>query len=214
MSIPVVDRRGIPLLGKEERAEQLVAWSERNAPGKRWTQDFAFGLRLSFVSEGSTPSMYMHWSPQKFRAWLDGLGSAPERLCLVEYGISVEHYKGRTLVRLLGAGQTGQILWDTNKSFCYQQSRPEEKSQVNWLLGLVVFSESGPQFLGVPEAQSQLQNASALAIIEDKPKTAPVVRPKQAARPGKVLQSPQLTPKARAFLLQDILLNTLAASAG
>ena len=216
MSTPVIDRQDIPLLGKEERAEQLIAWSERSKPGKRWTKDFAFGLRLSFVSNDLTPDLYLHWNPVKFRSWLEKLGEEPEQLYLVEYGIAVDHSAERTLVTLLGAGEEGQVLWDTRKSFCYQQSRPEEKASVNWLLGMVSFTEDGPVFRGVPETQSQLKEASALAVIEDKPKTAPVLKAKEAAKLGQVIpiQKQVVSDKARAFLLRDILLNRLVAKTG
>jgi len=153
----------------------------------------------------------MYWSPKRFRTWLGALKTTPRYLSLVEYGLAVEYRQGRTLVRLLGAGKTGKVLWDTRKSFCYQQSSPEEKNDVNWLLGMLTFGEEGPMFSDVPEAQSQLQEATALAIIKDKPKKEPVLRPKAANNLNQVLAPPPLSAKARNFLLKDLLLSRLTA---
>ena len=96
MTTYVVDRRGIPLLGKEERAEQLVEWSEKWPAGKQWVKDFSFGLRLGFVSAGEFPKMYIHWNQKVFQDYLQKLGGTPERFHIVSYGICVELREGRT----------------------------------------------------------------------------------------------------------------------
>lgn len=209
MSTPVIGRQGIPILGKEDRAEKLIQWSSKLPVGKRHIKDLSFGLRLGFMSNGLEPKVYIYWNPVKFRDWLKSLGQIPERLCLVEYGISLMLYKGRTTIYLLGAGKTGKMMWDTNNPFCREQSLPSEKSQVNWLLGMVTFKEGGPEFFDVPEAQEEVEQAGALAIITNSHKN----KQEKASKPGQVLKKAKISDEAKQFLIKDILLNQVLANA-
>lgn len=205
MSLRVVDRIGIPLLGRDKRAEELVQWSKQGSPGRRWVKDLPFGLRLGFVSAGEEPKMYIHWNQQRFCSFLNNLG-AHERFFTTSYGICTEHYRGRTRVTLLGAGRTGKILWDTlTNPFSRQHSFHNREDDVNWLVGMVRFTQEGPLFLEQTECQQELEEATAIAIIQGKEQPVQTVKKKTA---GQVLPQPaKLSQKGRNFLLQEALIN-------
>jgi hypothetical protein len=208
----VVDRRGIPLLGREERAEELVEWSKKQRPSTRWIKDLACGLRLGFVSSGEEPKMYIHWNQQRFWRFMDGLGGLPERFFVTAYGICVEHYLGRTIVKLLGAGRTGQVLWDSLLNGFSRQQSLRGETEVNWLVGMVRFSQEGPLFHTQVESQHEVEEAAALAVVTKKKKTTVS---KKAKTVGDVLpKAPPLSPKARSFLLHDALTNIVLRAIG
>jgi hypothetical protein len=196
MSISIVEKNGRYLLGTEERASELVMWSSKGEPGQRWIKDFPFGLRLGFVKDGSTPKMYIHWNQHKFNTFLKDMG-VHESFSITSYGIRVARNAQGTVVKLLGGGQTSQVLWDSET---IEFSREQELTDVNWLVGMVRFSEDGPKFYTTPESQLELEESSAVAIISDK--KVPTVA---AKIPQPLTRKPvQLSDKARAYLLQDL----------
>lgn len=207
MSNIVVNRRGIPLLGREERAEGLVMWSEDNVPGKRLVKNFPFGLRLGFVAAGLEPKMYIHWNQQKLFRFLKTLKQT-ERFFVTAFGICVEHHQGITRICLLGAGKTGAVLWDSlSNPFSRQHSFDSPEDEVNWLVGMVRFSEMGPILLRQAECQQELEEATALAIVH-KEAAAPKQRVTQSV--GQVLPKPTpLATETQQFLLRDVLLNLI-----
>lgn len=207
MSLRVVDRTGIPLLGRDERAEELVEWSKRMPAGRRWVRDLPFGLRLGFVASGEEPKMYVHWNQQRFWFFLDSLGT-PERFFITSYGICAEHHQGRTRVTLLGAGRTGKVLWDTLANpFSRQHGFRDREDDVNWLVGMVRFSQEGPLFLEQAECQQELEEATAIAIVRGKEHSSYPTKRKTA---GQTLPKPvALSQKGRDFLLQDALINVV-----
>ena len=207
MAVRIVERKNTPLLGKRERSDQLVNWSMSKPKGKRYIKEFPFGLKLVFISCGTEPRVHIHWNPQAFKTWLKSFGAAPKRMMLIEFGICVDYFDGQTKIRLLGAGGTEKTLWNSKIPFCSEQEK--SSAAVNWLLGMVTLHETGPMFYDVPETQAEIKCASALAIVTDKPKMSPVVKPKRIKSPGKVLQKPALSDQARAHLLQDVLLSGL-----
>jgi hypothetical protein len=200
----VVDRPGCPILGNLERADELVQWSEKSDPRRRWVKEFPFGLQLSFVSNKLEPKMYIHWNQQKLWSFLEQLGRE-ERFVIIRYGVCVEHHNGRTNVKLLGAGRTGETLWDTlTNAFSRDHSFVDPQDNINWLLGMVKFSTEGPQLYRKIECQQELEEATALAVIHKK-RPAPKKPPASA---GKVLPAKGgLSPAARSYLLKDALMN-------
>lgn len=203
MSIAIIERRDTPFLGRHQRAEELLEWSLQRKPGKRWVKKFPFGLRLGFVSDGNFPKTYIHWNQHDFKAFLTDLGSQ-ERFNISTYGICVVHDYGHTVVKLLGAGKTTQVLWDSDLNAF---SKAQEDANVNWLVGMIRFTEDRPVFSTQAETQQELEEASAVAIITDK---KPVVAPQKTTRVA--APAVVLSPDSRAFLLKDVLLNTLLSS--
>jgi hypothetical protein len=196
---PIVERRSIPLLGERKRAEELVTWSLKFPVGTRWKANLPHGLTLGFVSDANEPKMYIHWNQQRFLRFLEKLGRQ-ERFILISHGISCEHHAGKTLVKLLGAGKTSVILWDTVKQeFAQQHSKKDPNDDVNWLLGMVRFAEEGPLFLAEVECQQELEEATALAIVE----TGKKVLEKPVAE---VLPEQRVSPAVTRFLVTDALM--------
>ena len=205
MSTLVIDRCGIPVLGQyqdENRAEELIEWSKKQPSGKRWVRDFPFGLRLGFVSAGEEPKMYIHWNHQRFLRFLDLVGQH-DRFFIVSYGICVEYSQGQTRVSLLGAGKTGKILWDTaSNAFSKLHASRDASDEVHWLTGIVRFSSEGPLFLEQMECQTELEEATAVAVIEmgDTPPQARKVRSLTEVLPPSI----PLSISSRNFLLRDV----------
>jgi hypothetical protein len=187
------------LLGEEARADQLIEWSTKGTPGQRWVKDFPFGLRLGFVRDGDNPKVYIHWNQSKFNRFLEELGTQ-ERFLIVSYGISVQRRHKHTLVKLLGAGRTSQVLWDSEHN---EFSRKQEHQDVNWVVGMLRLAYDGPLFYTTPETKAELEESTAVAIIADKPKAAPA--PKTAGELIAPQPQTQLSDRTRAYLLQSVL---------
>lgn len=163
MSIFITERDGCFLLGSQERLEELVEWSSKGKPGERWVKDFKFGLRLGFVRNKQSPKMYIHWNQHKFNSFLKTLGEH-EKFSITSFGVSIDKCDSGTLVRIIGAGDTTQVLWDSEH---IEFSRQQENVDVNWLVGMLCFSEdTGPVFYTQPESQQELEESTALAIIK------------------------------------------------
>jgi len=203
MSISIVEREGRYILGSEDRADQLIEWSTKGKPGQRHVRDFPFGLRLGFVRDGVSPKVYIHWNQKKFNAFLATLETY-EEFSVTAYGFRVDKTPSGTLVRLLGGGQTTQVLWDSEN---IEFSRQEEESDVNWMVGMLRFSEDGPIFYTQHQSQAELEESTAVAIISDKSVEAPVVKPRVVAPVA--AKKVVLSDKARQFLVQDIAVNAL-----
>lgn len=201
----VIDRQGVPVLGQRKRADELVQWSLKHKAGKKFVEDFAFGLRVGFISSDSEPKMYIHWNQQKLWKFLDSIGGA-ERFVVIKFGICVEHDQGRTQVKILGAGKTSRMLWDSlENNFSRQHSFRDQTDNVNWLVGMVRFSEQGPILLTQVECQQELEEAAAVAVIDTSKKENKFITP-----PEKLLgNDKQLSTSARAHLLQDVLTSLL-----
>lgn len=205
----LIERSNLKLLGQEhgvERADLLVQWSMHHKPGQRWSKDFPFGLRLGFVAAGESPKVYLHWNQQAFNSFRQQLGFAPDVLFFSEYGICVHYKQGRTLVTLPGASGTKAVLWDSQREFCRQQ----DDAAVYWLLGMIRFAEEGPVLLDELESQQELEEATAVASI----RLAPGEKKQVTKSPAAVLPSPQMSEKARTYLLQDVVTNMLLRSQG
>lgn len=200
MSIAIVEREGTYLLGSEDRPDELIEWSLKGTPGQRYVKDFPFGLRLGFVRDGDTPKVYIHWNQSKFDAFLKGF-CTQERFIITSYGVNVSKRHGHTVVKLLGAGRTSQILWDSEHNEFSQQQADED---VNWLVGMIRLSEDGPLFYTTPETQTELEESSAVAVISLDKDSVPVPRA-EARPPGQIIKKTQLSDRTRAFLLQSVL---------
>lgn len=195
----LIERSSIPFLGKEERAEQLIRWSNRRKRGDRWVKHFQHGLTLAFVADGSEPRMYIHWNQSRFQSFLQGLGCQPDHLFFTEYGVCVLYRAGRTVVTLPAVGGTKVVLWDSSKEFCQENSQED----VNWMTGLVKFTEQGFVFLSQVESQQELQEASAVAKLRVERKPTPT----KTRQPAQMLPPAQLSDEARSYLFQDALTN-------
>jgi hypothetical protein len=205
MSISIVERRDTPFLGRHQRAEELLEWSQKQKPGERWVKKFPFGLRLGFVSDGDYPKTYIHWNQHDFKSFLKELGSQ-ERFIINTYGICVAHHHGHTVVKLLGAGRTTQVLWDSKFN---EWSRKQDDANVNWLVGMVRLTDDRPSFSTQAESQQELEEATAVAIITDTPVVAPITTRLPSTPISQVIP---LSADKRAYLLQDVVLNALLST--
>lgn len=204
MSIAIVEREGTYLLGSEDRPDQLIEWSLKGTPGQRYVKDFPFGLRLGFVRDGDTPKVYIHWNQSKFDAFLKDLGTQ-ERFVITSYGVCITKRHGHTVVKLLGAGQTSQVLWDSQHNEFAQKNAGED---VNWVVGMLRLAEEGPLFYTTPETQAELEESTAVAVISLDKNSEPAPKP-QAKPPGQIIQRAPLSDRTRAFLLQSVLTDTV-----
>ncbi len=204
MSIAIVERAGTYLLGSEDRPDQLIEWSRKGTPGQRYVKDFPFGLRLGFVRDGDTPKVYIHWNQKKFESFLTGL-CTQERFVITSYGVCVTKRHGQTVVKLLGAGKTTQILWDSEHNDFAHRHGDED---VNWVVGMIRLSEDGPLFYTTPETQTELEESTAVAVISLDEQAILTPAPK-AKPPGEIIKKTQLSDRTRAFLLQSVLTDTI-----
>ena len=198
MSIAIIERQDTTFLGKHQRAEELLKWSLKQQPGQRWIKKFSFGLRLGFVSDYAEPKTYIHWNQRDFKKFLANLG-AQERFIINTYGICVEHHHGDTVVKLLGAGRTTQILWDSRYNAF---SKAQEDANVNWLVGMMRLTEGRPSFSTQAETQQELEEATAVAIITDNPT---VVSPASKLSDKVPTKVSTLSQNSRAYLLNSAL---------
>jgi hypothetical protein len=155
--------------------------------------------------------MYIHWNHQRFLRFLDLVGQH-ERFFVTSYGICVNHCQGNTKVTLLGAGRTGKVLWDTeNNEFCRTHAAKDPEDEVHWLTGMVHFTGEGPLFFEQAECQQELQEATAVAIVDTKGGRPPVRKPQAAT--VVLPKTEPLSTEARGFLLRDVLTNLLLQGA-
>ena len=89
-------------------------------------------------------------------------------------------------------------------------SRQQETEDVNWLVGMIRFSEKGPVFSTQPECQLELEESSAVAVITNEPVTSVPVKTKTPNHDP--LPRPELSDKARAYLLKEVAMSALLGS--
>jgi len=196
---PVYERLHTRILGCPERAEKLVDWSVKKAkPGQRFTEELAFGLTLHFVANEEQPKLYIHWNPAKNLKFISSLGTA-DRFISKSYGISLEQAGKDALLKIPGPGKLSIVLWDSQgNDFC----RQKENDDVNYLVGMIKFSEDGPQFHTEVECQKELEVVTALSIVKarEEPQTLAKKLPEKKA-------PPQFSEEVKAYLYQDALLS-------
>lgn len=159
--IVIVERHGAVLLGERNRSDKLVEWSQKQNPGTLFQQELPCGLMLAFYAQGSEPRMHIHFNPAKFHKLRQQAGEQ-SRFLVVSWGFAIEHWDGRTRVRLLAAGKPNSpIIWDSADDFCKHQ----EDADTNFLRGMICFSEKGPLFYSeLPE--EELSSLNNLAVID------------------------------------------------
>lgn len=167
-------RPNTPILGLESRVEELVKWSSRHKVGDRFQREFPCGLRLDFIANQDVPLVQIRWNHEKFKEFLDltspkAVDSEQRgRVHLTLFGIAVDHNRGHSKVRLLGAGRNGDIvLWDSD-------SQPGTASpSYTHLCGTIALNNEGPEFLKPSEKLPFRQQQDEPLVVGDKEPAAP-----------------------------------------